>query len=569
YIRLFRKWLWLIIPAAFVAGGVSFIVNTGQTPLYTASVLLEVGSITDIRDPAGGQIDVAGSLADLYAVLATTGPVLEGTIEVLDANFGTERLRSAISTRVIDGTPLLRLTVRFEDPILAADIANELANQLIARGPGLEAEQQELLDFIQDERAQLEAIIDDVQLRMDQIDVEIAAANDPEVLDQLEVERNQIINQLNDARQTLASFAQTLNDILQGINTLSIVEPATVPDGPSGGGGGTLNAVILGALVGATLAMGVVFFIEYMDDTIRTTEQAAQILALPVLGAIVRFGGSADGYANRLVTQQPSMSPVAEGYRTLRTNLLFTASNGNGNKSVYLVASSGPAEGKSITTANLAATIALAGLQVLLIDADLRRPKIHEIFGLENNVGLTTLLFAEPEQGDVEKMEQGGEAELPNNLKQCLQNTSVPRLRVITSGFVPSNPAEILGSALMERWIDAFRRSSNIDVVLIDTPPCLLVADSSVLAATARADVLLVIDCGRTRRVAAIKAKEQFAHLGVEIKGVVVNRINPREESYEYGYGYGYYYTPDPQTVQQNGGLRRLVGRIFNREPRT
>jgi Mrp family chromosome partitioning ATPase len=149
---------------------------------------------------------------------------------------------------------------------------------------------------------------------------------------------------------------------------------------------------------------------------------------------------------------------------------------------------------------------------------------------------------------------------MPSGLKACLQNTSIPRLRVITSGFIPSNPTEILGSALMQRWIDAFYASTNVDVILFDTPPCLMVADSSVLAATVKGEVVLVLDCGRTRRGGAIRAKEQFSRLGVTVRGVVVNRVNPRDEAYDYGYGYGYYYyyaMPEQAEGGSRGWLRR------------
>src|SRR5262249_42437123 len=143
-------------------------------------------------------------------------------------------------------------------------------------------------------------------------------------------------------------------------------------------------------------------------------------------------------------------------------NLLFTTQS---RKGVYVVTSPSPEEGKSVTTANLAVTMAQAGLQVLLIDADLRRPRIHEIFNLENKVGLTSLLFADPSK---EVNQDNGLPQMPSNLKHCLQETGIPKLRVITSGFIPSNPTEILGSVLMQRWIDTFRDSSNIDIVLID-----------------------------------------------------------------------------------------------------
>jgi tyrosine-protein kinase Etk/Wzc len=142
-----------------------------------------------------------------------------------------------------------------------------------------------------------------------------------------------------------------------------------------------------------------------------------------------------------------------------------------------------------------------------------------------------------------------------------MQSTPLPKLWVITSGFTPANPTEILGSTLLQRWMEIFRASSDIDVVLVDTPPCLAVADSTVLAATAGANVILVVDCGSTRRGAALRAKEQFSQLGIDIKGIVANRINLREQGYEYGYGYGYYYAPQALDAKQNGSRVRFGNR--------
>jgi len=203
-----------------------------------------------------------------------------------------------------------------------------------------------------------------------------------------------------------------------------------------------------------------------------------------------------------------------------------------------VITSPGPSEGKSVTVANLAVTMAMAGLRVLLVDADLRRPRIHEAFGLKNEVGLSTLLSADPN----EISPDGGRSGLPQNLLECLQDTEVPGLRVIPSGFVPLNPAEVLGSIAMQHWYEVFRSSKNVDIVLFDTPPCLVVADASVLAAAIKAPVVMVLDAGETRRAAALRAKEQMDQLGIEVKGVVLNAVSAREQGYNYGGSYYYYY---------------------------
>jgi capsular exopolysaccharide synthesis family protein len=266
-----------------------------------------------------------------------------------------------------------------------------------------------------------------------------------------------------------------------------------------------------------------------------------------------------------LITHLHPNSPISEGYRTLRTNLLYSSENGT--RQSYVITSPGPEEGKSVTVANLAVVMAAAGLRVLLVDADLRRPKIQEIFDLNNELGLTTLLFADPAKV-AEETPGRGDAMLAAKLRQCIQTTSVPRLRVITSGFTPSNPAEILGSALMKRWFDLFQSSADIDVILFDTPPALVVADSAILAATINAPVLLVLQAGRTRRAAAVRAKEQFATLGAKLIGISLNQINPAEQGYGYGYGYGgssyyyYYSSSSGADADRRNGWRKLLPRL-------
>mgnify|MGYP000169458836 CR=1 FL=1 len=557
YIRLARKWAWLVVLAAFIAGGITFILNTGTPPTYQASVLLAIGNATNSGNPNASDMQIAGQLAENYIRLLRTYEVQQNIVAVVPGleGFPPEFLGSIIFASPLEGTTFMTITVSYIDPVMTAAIANEAATQLILQAPGLSAGEQQRLQFANEQVSQLTVQNENLRTLLDETNQLIQTTTNEAALVTLNERRTAILSQLAQFTNTIAQFTQQSNDLEQRSNKLEVKEAARIPTNAR-----TVNlfsTTIVGALIGAALALVAIISIEYLDDVIRSSEIAVQTLGLPVLGAIMHIGKRTDKYNDRLVYNYPSMSPVAEGYRTLRTNLLF--STDNQNKGVYVITSPSPEEGKSMTTSNLAITMALAGLQVVLIDADLRRPKLHEIFQLENNVGLTTLLFAEPDVVENISAADSDEAKLPANLRQCLQNTSVPRLRVITSGFIPSNPTEILGSSLMQRWIATFRNSPGIDIVLIDSPPTLMVADSTVLAATAKADVLLVIDAGKTRRGAGIKAKERFTQLGLEVKGVILNRLNPRDETYEYTYSYGYYYTPTPKANQRgkNGGSRR------------
>ncbi|MEZ4671518.1 MAG: polysaccharide biosynthesis tyrosine autokinase [Anaerolineae bacterium] len=559
YLRLLKKWWWLIIIMVFIGGGISFIINTGRPPVYQAQTTIAIGRFIESPNPDSSQIRTGIELAQTYAQLVKTYDVLQGTIDVLNLSLNVDQLERLIAVRILTGTSLLVVQVTYTDPVLVADIANGLADQLVRQSPSnLTAEEEAQIAFANTQIEALNTQIRDSRLQLELVDSQLKLATDQSLIDRLTDQRNSIVGQINEATATLANFSNTIVTLQQRTNSIDIVEQARIPTNPSGSS--VLNSTLLGGIVGVFLAVAIALSIEYLDETIRTTEEAAQFLKLPVLSGIVRFGKRRDPYSERLVTQQTSMSPVAESYRTLRTNLLYQG--GNGRKAIYLVTSPGPGEGKSVTVSNLAVTMAQAGLQVLLIDGDLRRPRLHEVFGLKNEIGLTTLLGAEPINSD---RPDRAAASLPYNLLDCLQFTALPKLWVITSGFIPANPTEILSSVLLQRWIDTFRSSSDIDVVLIDTPPCLLAADSAVLAATAKAEIVLVVDCGRTRRGAAARAKQQFESLGIGIKGIVVNRVNPRDENHSYGYyyGYGYGYAPVVEDDKANNGgrsWRRFLG---------
>jgi capsular exopolysaccharide synthesis family protein len=461
------------------------------------------------------------------------------------------QLGSLLSTRVIPDTSLLQLTITYTDPVLAADMANELARQLIANSPSyLTPEQQAQIDLANAEIARLNEELSQTRLQLGTINTQLSAATDAAEIAALRGQRNELLKLINDASANIAQFSNNVTSLQRRSNSLDIVEQARIPSDPVGST--VFMSTLLGAVVGVALGGGIALLLEYLDDTIRSPEDATQMLALPTLAAIRRFGSKRDSYSKRLITYRDPGSPISEAYRTLRTNLLFS-SNGNWSKGAYIITSPGPSEGKSVTTANLAVAMAMAGLRVLLVDADLRRPRLHEIFSLDNNVGLSTLLSADLGDGTHDGDEHQGQ--LLRNLRECLQETEIPGLRVITSGYIPLNPTEVLGSVAMQHWFQEFRSSKNVDIILFDTPPALVVADSSVLAAAIKAPTVMVLDAGHTRRSAALRAKEQFEQLGVEIKGVVLNNINARDQGYGYGYGYGgyYYYYRDSGNKTRQG----------------
>lgn len=213
-----------------------------------------------------------------------------------------------------------------------------------------------------------------------------------------------------------------------------------------------------------------------------------------------------------LITISNPRSPVAEAYRTLRTNMEF--SNLDKNLGVILVTSAGAEEGKSTTLSNLAVTIAQSGKRVILVDADLRRPTLHQAFGLKNSVGLTDMVR--------------DETLLAN---PPMQETTVPNLRVLTSGQLPPNPAEILGSKRMSEILAALLERA--DMVLLDAPPVLAVTDAAVLSSKVDG-VLLVVSAGKTKRESARKAQAQLEKINARVIGAVLNNVKADSSSQTY-----------------------------------
>jgi len=319
----------------------------------------------------------------------------------------------------------------------------------------------------------------------------------------------------------------------------------------------TFAGVMLYSAAAAALVIGLILVIEYLDDTIRDPERAIQMLGVPILGSIVKFGTRSPNYKDMLLVKFPPMSSVNESYRSARTNILHTFEKDK--TGVLIITSANPQEGKTVTSSNMAISMAMSGMRVILIDADLRRPKVHEAFSLENKIGLTTLLFADPDQTSDDDTEGVEFANLPKGFSQCVQDSGIDKLSILTSGFIPSNPTELLASTAMAKWIKAMCESPDIDLIIIDSPPALAAADSAVLASNVGAQVVLVIDTGNTRIGAAKRAKAQFTQLNISLTGLIMNRVDHRSD--HYGYYYGYYYSSDDNSEPTPKGLRALLKR--------
>ncbi len=285
-------------------------------------------------------------------------------------------------------------------------------------------------------------------------------------------------------------------------------------------------SLVLGLFGGVVLA----FLLEYLDVTVKTREDIEQVIGVPLLGVVPiippdDLHSLPNELDRNLYVHARPRSTAAECMRSIRTNVLFRTPQSAVR--TLLITSAAPREGKSFTSSNLAAIIAMTGSRVLLIDADLRRPALHKRFGLPNDVGLCSLFT-----GDA-------------TLDQVVQPTHIDGLSVMVAGPPPSNPGEMLGSDRMVRLLKSFR---NYDFVIVDSPPVNVVADPLVLSSMVDG-VLLVVEANRTGRNVVKQAVARLREMKANVLGAMVNKLNIRTAGYGYYYydNYGYYYTEAEQ----------------------
>lgn len=507
YFNTFRKWLWLIVLATLVATAASFLATRQQAPIYAAKTSLMVGQTLENPNPTGNDVWLGQQLAQTYAEIAKRDLVRGTTMQALGLTWLPE-----YTVQLVPNTQLLEIRVVDTDPVRAQAVAAELANQLILQSPSAsDRTRQDRREFVTRQLQELETNIDQTKVRIDELQQQLAGMFSARQIADTQTQINALEQKLNSYQ---GNYASLLSFLEGGVNTINVVEPATLPTAPIGPNKGM--TILLAAAIGFLLAAGAAFLLDYLDDTLKSPDDIKDAIDVSTLGAISRIDGESP--EERLVTALYPKSPAAEAFRILRTNIQFSSLDNPPR--TLMVTSSNPSEGKSTTLANLAVVMAQQGQRVVVLDTDLRRPTQHRIFQVPNNAGLTNVLLQER----------------PSH-EGFLQQTKIENLQILTTGPLPPNPAELLSSAKFAALIEKLQE--QVDVLMFDSPPVMAVTDAAILARQVDG-VVLVIDAGSTRRQWAVNAKESLDKVGAHVLGVALNRLRPQAGSYYY-----YYYNRD------------------------
>lgn len=415
-----------------------------------------------------------------------------------------------VSVNQVGTTSVVEVKVRNTNPQEASRLANGYVDAYI------DFRRKAITDELQASAKELQVRVDDLQKRIDALAEELSQASCTPTnaagcgrRDALQKDRDTLLNQQAPLKAKLDQFQ--LDSSLTNAGA-ELIAPAPVPKTPVQPR--PVRNALVAAGVGLVLGIGLALLLDHLDDSLKSKEDLERVAqGLPVLGLIPAVGNWKNKTQTPVVSQAEPNSPTAEAYRTLRTSIQFSSIDRP--MRIITITSPSAAEGKTTTTANLAVALARAGQRVVVVGCDLRRPRIHEFFGLSNHVGFTSVLL--------------GEVPLSKALQQVPGETG---LRLMGSGFLPPNPSELLASNRADEVLRAL--AAQHDSVLLDCSPVLPVTDAAVLSSKAHG-TLLVATMGQTTGKQLFRAIELLRQVGAPLIGTVLNGVEP-------GGAYGYYY---------------------------
>jgi capsular exopolysaccharide synthesis family protein len=522
YVRVLRRGWWVILLFGLVASGLSVAYSKTRTKLYqsSATILIQRDSSAALGNNNGGQ-------SNNQQVISAT------ELEFLNSGTVADEVRNRLhysptfAVKTDDANVKFTIVTTEKSPDQAATAANTIANAY------LDMRRSKIVDSNAATGQVVQQKIDTIQAKINDLTKQIDALQnltpgtpvaDNGTLSQLTSERSSLQAQVATYQQQLDSL-QVSTDLAQGGGPQIITQAAAqqTPVSPT-----PLRDGIVALLAGLLLGAAFVLLRDYLDDSIRNQDDLEAAAGVPTLAVIPTLVEWRDPVEAHVVSREDPSSRATEAYRSLRTAVQFAGLERE--LRVLEVTSSRAAEGKTTTATNLAYVLARAGQRVLLVDADLRQPRLHSFFGVSNDVGFTSVLL--------------GLSTLPEAIHRA---EDMPNLLILRSGPIPPDPSELLSTSVVAQLFKNMAEAA--DFVVIDSPPVLPVTDSLILSKYADA-VILVTQAGHTGRREVTSAMEQLRRVGAPVIGTALNDADPKRAGYGgrygyggyggYGYGYGY-----------------------------
>lgn len=574
-----------------------------------STVLMELSG-SPLGDPLASYARIITSQPVIEEAVKQLGLVDKNATEEQIAK-AVGSLQGGVRAELLGDTNLINVIVTHYDLLLTAKLANKIVEVFIAQNLKEKSKQaRRVREFIEDQLVVLAKKLADSENKLKEFKVKEtpsgAAVTLQNKLGELGMEKNKLSRVYTNSHPDILKIKQQIEELnaqlkglpepelqyarlkreveisdgiyrelkakfesariaeIEKVESVILVNPAVAPGSPISPNK-KLN-YLLGSMVGLMLGLAGAFLREQLDTSIGTIEDVEDYLKLSAIGVIPYLKTEHDknkGFIQRLwpseltgkekiqrikkqlLVHYSSSAPVFEAYRMLRTNIETKVFKEKIQRKIVLVSSSGPEEGKSITISNLAIAFAQGGLRTLLIDADMRRAIIHKIFGIKSEPGLSDVLRGTIDPKDATKTF----ADILTSdigFDEALKIPGLDYLNILASGSLPQAPAELLMSPAMDTLLAKLR--DNYDIILIDSPPVLAVADAIILGPKADA-VILVYRVGMTARSLLYRTKTQLVQSGAQVKGIVLNNISPQIEMqyghYTYYKYYGKYYTPE------------------------
>jgi capsular exopolysaccharide synthesis family protein len=488
---LARRWLWLVVLIVAGAGAASYGISAQLPRVYesTSRLLVVPGQVGAGAQSYDDTLS-AERLARTYTELLKSRRVIEASVAALGLGLSYEAAVPMIDARPVVNTQLIQVSVRANGPEAAARFTDQLTSTFIQRLAAIQTDRFAANEeFVQQQVDQLSAELTNRTRDVDELRGQPANPQRDSDLARAQV----ALSRVQQSYQTATQRAEDLRLAkIRSDPSVVVIDAADLP--ATAISPRVAQNVLLGAIAGLLVAVGIAFTLEHFDDRVHSPERVAQVTGLHTLTSIGVHRNGRDG------------SELAEAFRTLRTNLMFGAVSRS--LRTLLITSAETGDGRTSTAASLAIAIAQAGSRVLLVDADFRRPSLHEVFGVSNQSGLSSLI------ADDDLI--AGHAVVP---------TGINGVQLLASGPLPADPSDLLASQRMRRRLQELTEVA--DLVIVDSPPVWPVSDASVLASWVDG-TLIVLNARRARAQRVKEAVTCLNDTGAQLLGVVLNQVRRR-----------------------------------------